>query len=294
MNFKWIDWRIARVLEASATATAGLVWCAALTLAADAPRVVSINTCTDQLVLALAEPHQILGLSRFSRHAEMSFLATKAVGYPRLRGSAEEVLRLAPDAVFAGAFSGRATREFLAAHRVTVETFPPPRSIGEAKTEIMRAASLLQQEQRGQRLIADIDSALARAALASSQRPTLSVLAIQRRTFVSGQSTLISRVLQTARLDNAATRLGIESIGQVSLEALIKSAPDALVVEGLEAGAPDQSTAVLHHPVLARSYPPSRRIALPVAEVTCGGPSLPALIDRVTAGAGRLRADRVN
>ena len=289
MNFKWIDWRIARVLEASATAAAGAVSCAAVTFAADAPRVVSINTCTDQLVLALAEPQQILGLSRFSRHAEMSFLATQAAAHPRLRGSAEEVLRLAPDAVFAGAFSGRATREFLAAHRVTVETFPPPRSIGEAKAEIVRAASLLQQPQRGQRLIADIDSALARAALASSQRPTLSVLAIQRRTFVSGQSTLISDVLATARLDNAATRLGIDSIGQVSLEQILKLAPAVLVVEGL-AGAPDQSTAVLQHPVLQRAFPPSRRIALPVAEVTCGGPSLPALIYRVTAGAERLRA----
>ena len=290
MNFKWIDWRIAMVVQAT---LAAIVTTCSGAAAAEAPRVVSINTCTDQLVLALADPRQILGLSRFSRHAEMSFLARKAAGYPSLRGSAEEVLRLAPDAVLAGAFSGRATREILAANRIRVETFAPPRSIAEAKAEIVRAAGLLHQAERGAGLIAEIDSALARAAVAAAQRPSLGVLAIQRRTFVSGKATLISDVLATARLDNAAAGMGIDSIGRVSLEAVLKSAPDALVVEGLE-GTPDQSTAVLHHPVLARTYPPGRRIALPVGEVTCGGPSLPALIDRVTTEAARLRTARGN
>ena len=35
--------------------------------AANLPRLVSMNVCTDQLLLTLADPEQILGLSRFSR-----------------------------------------------------------------------------------------------------------------------------------------------------------------------------------------------------------------------------------
>ena len=37
------------------------------TLAAALPRIASMNVCTDQLLIPLADPEQILGLSRYSR-----------------------------------------------------------------------------------------------------------------------------------------------------------------------------------------------------------------------------------
>ena len=40
---------------------------------AAAPRIVSMNICTDQMLLALADPAQILGLSRFSRDARQGW-----------------------------------------------------------------------------------------------------------------------------------------------------------------------------------------------------------------------------
>ena len=50
-------------------AAAALLLPAAPSLAAS-PRIVSMNVCTDQLLLTLADPGQILGLSRFSRDAQ--------------------------------------------------------------------------------------------------------------------------------------------------------------------------------------------------------------------------------
>ncbi len=294
MKLKSIDetkagWKSA--LKRAICSALGLAATSGAAVAAPLPKVVSINTCTDQLVLALAQPEQILGLSRFARNPEMSFLAPQAARYPRLRGAAEEALRLRPDVVLAGQFSGRATREALTTHNVRVETFAPPRTIDEARSEIGRVAAILQQVERGAQLVAAIDAAVAGVMQAAADRPSYGVLAIQRRTFVSGRATLISDVLARAKLVNLAGRLDIDSIGQVSLEALLRIAPDALVIEGLE-GTPDQSTAVLHHPVLAQAFPQRRRIVLPVAEVTCGGPALPSLITRVGTAAARLQAQR--
>ena len=51
--------------------------------AANLPRLVSMNVCTDQLVLALADPEQILGLSRYSRdgwQSKAGDLDRKSVG----------------------------------------------------------------------------------------------------------------------------------------------------------------------------------------------------------------------
>ena len=62
--------------------------------AADVPRVASINLCTDQLVMTLADPGQILGLSPYSRDTARSWAAAEAKKFPRLSGEAEDVLAL--------------------------------------------------------------------------------------------------------------------------------------------------------------------------------------------------------
>src|SRR5437868_842546 len=74
-------------------------------LAAGGPRIVSMNVCTDQLLIALADPKQILGLSRFSRDASWS--ADGARRYPVLSGGAEDVLVLKPDIVLASLYDKR-------------------------------------------------------------------------------------------------------------------------------------------------------------------------------------------
>ncbi|MBN8921096.1 MAG: ABC transporter substrate-binding protein, partial [Rhizobiales bacterium] len=84
-------------------------------LAENKPRVASINVCTDQLVLALAEPAQIVGLSPYSRDADRSYSADQARRYRRLSGEAEDVLILRPDIVLSSDFTRRATRELLQA-----------------------------------------------------------------------------------------------------------------------------------------------------------------------------------
>lgn len=284
MNFKCWKRFIVPVAMAAAVATSGGDASTQGVLVAG-PRVVSINLCTDQLVLALADPAQIAGLGRFSRHAEMSYLAAKAAAYPSLRGSAEEVLRLQPDLVLAGAYSGRATREFLSARGLAVETFAPPRSIAEAKAEIDRMGGLLVQPVRAAALVAEIDAALAEASTAALGHTTLSALAIQRRGFASGRDTLLSAAIEASGFTNAADALDITSIGRAPLEAIVKLQPDVLILEDL-AVSRDQSTALLHHPVLARARGATRIIKLPVAEVTCGGPSLARLIRRIAAERG--------
>lgn len=244
-------------------------------------RVVSINLCTDQLLLALADPGQIAGLGRFSRHAEMSLLASKAAAFPVVRGAAEEVMRLRPDLVLAGAFSGRAARQTLASHGIRVETFAPPRNIEEAKAEVERAGRLIGQTGRSAALLAEIDAAVTEAHEAARSRRPLTALALQRRGFASGTETLLSAAMEAAGLRNAAAALGIGSVARAPLEAIIKLAPDVMVVEDL-AVARDQSTLVLQHPALRSAYPASRIIALPVAELTCGGPAIAPLIRRLS------------
>jgi iron complex transport system substrate-binding protein len=259
--------------------------CSSAAAAEPHPRVVSINMCTDQLVLALADPDQILALSAYARDPFLSYGAAAAAKYPKLSGSAEEVLTLQPDLVLSGRYTRSATRSFLKAKAVPLAEFDVARSIKDAKAQIRRAGELLGQTARAEAAVAAIEAAVARARATAPRR--LSVLPLQRRGWVAGGRTLTTDLLDLLGLANAGAAFAATG-GYVPLDKIIAQRPDALLLTREPAGAEDQGTALLAHPALEALYPPERRLYLPERLTVCGGPMLADAIDRLAAEAKRL------
>ena len=257
--------------------------------AAEDPRLASINLCTDQLLLTLADPDQIVGLSPYARDPAMSWKAAEAAKFPRLSGLAEDVMEAKPDVVLAGSFTKRATREFLKGQSLHVEEFAPARSIDDIKAEIRRAGDVIGHPERATQAIAAIDAAVARTRAAVTQRP-LRVLGVSRRGWVAGSDSLTSALLAAVGLTNAARDLkgNFKVGGFASLEAIVSLHPDALLVSTASDNAEDQGRAFLLHPALEQLYPPARRIVLPERLVTCGGPMVVEALDRLAAEAVRI------
>ena len=69
-------------------AVAALAMSGGASSATGLPRVVSMNVCSDQLLLTLADAEQILGLSRCARDGWQSWAADKARRFPVLSGGA--------------------------------------------------------------------------------------------------------------------------------------------------------------------------------------------------------------
>jgi iron complex transport system substrate-binding protein len=91
------------------------VGCAAATPlgAQPLPTVASINLCADQHVLALADAEQILTVSWLAADPEESLFAAEARRHTLNYGTAEELLRSAPDVVIAGTYTSPFTRTML-------------------------------------------------------------------------------------------------------------------------------------------------------------------------------------
>lgn len=248
--------------------------------AAELPKIASINLCTDQLVLALADPSQILGLSPYARDAARSWAATEAARFPKLSGEAEDVLELKPDMVLAGRFTKRATREFLKAQGFKVVEFDPARSIEDTKAQIRRMGDIMGHPDRASALITRIDAAVVRARAAVARKP-LRVLAVSRRGWIAGSDTLTSSMLATVGISNAARDFNNKLGGFASLEAIVNDKPDLLLVSEGDDFAEDQGRAFLLHPALERLYPPSKRIVLPDRLTACGGPGIAEALDRL-------------
>lgn len=266
----------------------GILLAAALGLPASAApqRVVSINLCADNLLLALADPGQIASLSSFAADPQLSFLAEKAAAFPHEAGSAESVIPFRPDLVLAGRFTRSATRDILGRLGYRLVALDFIRDIEGAKRQITEVASLLGHPERGAALVAEIEAAEAEARRAiTGTRPTAAVY--QRRGYVTGGDTLTGALMEAAGLANAGGALAGESGGFVPLERIVAARPDFLIVAGATR-AEDQGSALLDHPALVAFYPPERRIALPERLTVCAGPALPAALRHLAAEAERL------
>nr|WP_050406034.1 ABC transporter substrate-binding protein [Bradyrhizobium embrapense] len=244
-------------------------------------RIVSMNVCSDQLVLSLADPDQILGLSRFSRDTWQSWAAEQAKSYPRLSGEAEDVLLLKPDVVVVSLFDKRATRDLLKAQGLHLVEFTVPRTLDEVKDQIRAMGDVVQHPDRAQAEIARLDAAIARARTVASAHH-YRVLPLERRGFVSGDRSLISSLLAATGLTNAAGELGLDAGGFASLEAIVKLRPDFILVSEAGDRAEDEGRAFLLHPALERFYPAEKRIVLPERLTVCGGVMLADALDRLT------------
>jgi iron complex transport system substrate-binding protein len=264
-----------RPVAVAALAVFGSTWCAQ---AASLPRIASMNACTDQLLITLADPRQILGLSRFARDAWQSFAADDARRYPILSGGAEDILVLQPDVVVASLFDKRSTRELLKAHGLHLAEFAVPRNLDEVKAQIRQMGEIVQHQGRAAAEIARLDAAIARARQTVADKH-YRVLPLSRRGWVSGRDSLLSSLLAETGLFNAAGDLGVEMGGFASLEAIVNLKPDFIVVSEAGDRAEDDGKAFLLHPALERFYPPTRRIVIPDRLTVCGGVMLADALD---------------
>jgi iron complex transport system substrate-binding protein len=255
--------------------------------AAGPPRIASINLCTDQLLVTLADPAQILGLSPYSRDRARSWDPAKAAQFPKLSGEAEDVLVLRPDVVVAGRFTKRATRELLKENGLRVVEFDAARSLDDVKKQIRQMGDLVQHPDRAAAEIHRMDAAIAHAREVATRKP-YRVLALSRRGWVSGGDSLTSSLLATAGLGNAATELGYKLGGFASLEAIVSLRPDFLLVSDAGDFAEDEGRAFVLHPALERLYPASKRLVIPESLTVCGGPRLSEALDRLASELERV------
>jgi iron complex transport system substrate-binding protein len=255
--------------------------------AAELPRIASMNVCTDQLLLTLADPGQILGLSRYARDPLQSWAADDALRYRMLSGGAEDILVLRPDVVVASLFDKRATRELLKEKGLHLAEFGVPRSLDEVKDQIRQMGEITVHSDRAAAEIARLDAAMARARQTVAHK-RYRVLPLSRRGWVSGSESLLSSLLTETGLFNAASELGVAFGGFASLESIVNLKPDFILVSDAGDTAEDDGRAFLLHPALERFYPPSKRIVIPDRLTVCGGVMLADALDVLIAELERV------
>jgi iron complex transport system substrate-binding protein len=278
-----LRWR--RLLDAALLAAIAIMLVPAALSAAGIPkRIVSLNLCTDELVLRLADRANIASITWLSKDAISANVVDLAADVPVNHGLAEEIIPLDPDLVVAGTFTARTAVAMLKATRFPVTEFGVAHDVADVRSGIRKMAALVGEPARGEALVASFDERLAEIGTpAPGRRPT--ALVFNANGFTVGAGTLVDDIMSRAGLDNVAAHMKLGNYSQLPLEIAVRSDVDILIISARRDGPPSLATALLDHPVLSKLGPKTHIVVLPTNLWSCGGPEVAEAIARLRAAA---------
>lgn len=251
----------ARVAAARFVALAAAATLLAFPAEAAPRRVVSLDQCADQYVLALAPRGAIVGLSPRADDAD-AWMRAEAKGLPRMRPTLEAVTAARPEVAVRYWGGDPKLMRALQRQGVKVVQIDDAAGFDTVAANIRKAAAGLEAQAAGERLVAEMDARLARSRGAwRGER----ALYMTPSGFTSGPGTLMDALLRAAGLVNAVSA---PTFAPLSLEALVL-APPRLFVMGFFDNARGDHWGGGRHPVLRRLARGRTVASLPGAMLGC-------------------------
>lgn len=275
--------RAVRVLQCALHA--GII-CALTSLAAQAQtprpqRIVSLDLCTDQLLIDLVPRGRIAAVTHLAADPSVSAIPDKARGLPTTRGGAEDVLARDPDLILAGPYGVSGTVSLLERLGRNVVIVPLANDIVGVRGAIATVAEAVGEPETGRAVIARFDARLAGIPQAGAGQASPSALIYQVGGSSSAPGTLADAALAAAGFRNAATAYARSRSGQVPLEAIVAHPPDVLVLASPPFAYRTVVADNLRHPALKALTRRVASIELPWRLWLCGTPHIATAIEQL-------------
>lgn len=225
-------------------------------------RVASLNLCTDEILLSLARPEQVLTITHLSRDPRESALWRQARRYRANDGSLMAVATMRPDLILATDGGGRDRERIAGAIGAKLVELPYAQTLDDVERAIGRIAEALGREDAGGAL-------LARMRAARRSAPARSHDAI----FLSGGGRSLSPDSLGAQwLRLAGLRQRPLHGDRIEAEAMLSAPPEILIRSDYRSDQLSREQQWLAHPALRRVRAPT--IATDGRRWTCMGPTL--------------------
>jgi iron complex transport system substrate-binding protein len=235
-------------------------------------RVASLNLCTDELLLALGDPGQIVSVTHLAQQPAETPLWREARRYRRNDGSLVSVAGLRPDLVLT--MGGGARDRMRIARRLGIATLdlPYPQSLADIEQSIRTVAAALGRPGAGAAWVARIERL-------KRTRPAAAADSIW---LGGGGRTVAATGLAAEWMALAGLRQRAMAGDRVSLEQLLVRPPAILLRSDYRQGQYSGEQRWLSHP-LARRVRRARIVATDGRMWTCMGPALAGEVERLRA-----------
>jgi len=232
-------------------------------------RIMSLNVCTDLILLQLAPRDRIASVTFLAPEGAKALFPGLADGIALNHGSAEDIVRARPDLILDSALGSPLTPAMARRVGARVVAVKNADSFDDIRQILRQVGAAVGEPARAEALIGRMDATLADLAAHPPAR-RLRVVAWSGGSAVPGKGSLTDAIITAAGAVNIAARPGAAE-SSFGVEELLVARPDALLFGGASLGQPSLLTDEGQHRVVRRLYA-GRRIAYNDVAHTCGLP----------------------
>ncbi|HEX6218848.1 MAG TPA: ABC transporter substrate-binding protein [Sphingomicrobium sp.] len=231
--------------------------------ASAAVRAASLNLCTDELLLLLARPEQVVSVTHLVRQEAESPLWRRARLYPRNDGTLLDVAARRPNVVFTMGGQGHDRAAIAKRLGIRVVILPYPQSIDDVIVSVKTVGQALGRQLQAERLVTQVN-AVRRGVPARS----VDTLYLSGGGLTVGATSLAAQWMRLAGLRQRSVRGD-----RVGLEQLLVSPPAVLLRSNYRTKEYSSQQRWLAHPLAARAKA-KRTLTTDGRRWTCMGPLL--------------------
>ncbi|GJL92173.1 ABC transporter substrate-binding protein [Hyphococcus sp.] len=234
------------------------------------PRAVSLDYCSDQYLLKLADPEQIAAVSR-GAGKDYSYMRAAAADFPKIRATLEEAAPLSPDIILRQWGGGAKAQFAFARFGAEVVALGYPEDFDGVKDNIRLVAKALDQPQRGEALIQEMEERLeALTVITNPAADGVHALYVTPGGVTAGAHTMIDAIIRAAGLKNIAAEAGQVYWPALPAEQLLLDPPE-IIVSGFFISRDEDVNywSASRHPVLERLFAKTPTVHLTADLVSC-------------------------
>jgi iron complex transport system substrate-binding protein len=232
-------------------------------------RIMSLNVCTDLLLLELAPKSRIASVSFLAPEAAQALFPGAADGIALNHRAAEDIVNVRPDLILDSGLAPPMIKQIAQRMGVPVIEVKNADSFADIRDVLREVGAAVGEAARAEMLIAQMDATLADLAAHPPAR-RLRVVAWSGGAFVPGKDSLTDAIITAAGAVNIAAQPGAAE-STFGVEELLAAAPDALLYGGATLGRPSLLNDEGQHRAVRQLYA-GRRIAYNDITHTCGVP----------------------
>jgi iron complex transport system substrate-binding protein len=225
-----------------------------LIIATPPQRIVSQTLGTDEILLAISEPHRIVALSVFAQDARYSNVVEKArLIAGQTTGGAEHILSFNPDLIFMASYSKAETVELLQAAGSPVFRFTHFRRIADIKNNIKTIGYAIGEDKRAAALVAKMEKEIKAIRANIPQNATFRVMSYSQWGYTAGSNTTFDDMLLMIGAINVTATHGFSGHIKMSSEQILEWQPDFIVTGANQGKFDEVRRLLLKNPAIAAS-----------------------------------------
>ena len=248
-------------------------------------RVASLNLCTDELLLSLADPDQIISLTWLAREESLSPFFEPARPYHQNNGRAGDVIPLNPDLVFLSEFSPANALGLLETVGIKSVVVPEPRTTTQLLENIRAMSSAIDQVKKGEELISLFSSRL-KSIVEDKSGQKISALLLSPGIASFGSSAVKIEILKMLNIRVLNQEKPSLANRYLAIEELTRSSPDFVIIDKYSSDYPSVSEEILKHPLIQSSL---KTIEVDAKDWLCSTHKLLDTIEHINTKIGHIK-----